>query len=134
MILFRFSLLLTTAAFAGCASVSLPPQAANVQVVGMSSISVEVHRPRLMWKDGELKLEAYAFRQWTAETTANTHIDVVYLNAAGQALAEETTHFAPRSLPRTMRRPAPRGYLLKPTQLPIGTALIEVRAHDGPHS
>ena len=118
--------------FTACASQLLPPEASTVRMVPVSSASVEIHRPRLKLHEGRLRLEAYAFRQWKAETTANTHVDFVYLDAGGKTLAVETTNFAPRSLPATARR-APVGYMLVPIALPTGTTAIEVRAHDGPH-
>ena len=117
----------------GCASVPLPPDAASVTLVPVSSNSVEIHRPRFKVKDGALKLEAYVFRQWKAETTADTHIDLVFLDAAGKALAVETTNFSPRSLPLSGVRGKRSAYLLTPVQVPTGTRALEVRAHDGPH-
>lgn len=125
--------LLGAIGLAGCASVPLPPAAAGVALVPVSSASIEVHRPRFKFKDGDLKLEAYALRQWKAETTADTHIDLVFLDVAGKQLAVETTNFSPRSLPRAMRRPSPHGYMLVPITIPAGTRAIEVRAHDGAH-
>lgn len=117
----------------GCASTPLPPEAVGVTTAAVSSPSVEIHRPRIIVKDGELRLEAYALMQWKAETTANTHVDVVFLDAGGTALAVETTNFYPRSLPKTMRKPAPHAYLLYPLRIPARTRTVEVRAHDGPH-
>ena len=117
----------------GCASAPLPSEAVGVSTVAVSSTSVEIHRPRLVMKTGELKLEAYAFRQWKAETTANTHVDIVYLNAAGNEIARETTNFHPRSLPASGVRGKPHAYLLVPIRIPANTRAIEVRAHEGPH-
>lgn len=126
-------LLAAVTMLSGCASVTLPPEAASVTLVPVSSRSVEIHRPRFKVEDGTLKLEAYALRQWKAETTANTHVDLVCLDGSGRTLAIETTNFHPRSLPATMRRPAPHAYLLILIALPSDTRAIEVRAHDGPH-
>ena len=126
-------MLASVAILSGCASVPLPLEAAAVTVLPVSSPSVEIHRPRFMVKDGELKLEAYAMRQWKAETTANTHVDMVFLDGSGRPLAVRTTNFHPRSLPATGRLPAPHAYLLIPIEIPSGTRAIEVRAHDGPH-
>lgn len=120
-------------AFAGCASVSLPPEAAVVNLVPVSSPDVEVHRPRFHTKEGELKLEAYAFRRFKAETTANTHIDLVFLDRSGRELRQELTYFTPRSLPPLGRMPHPAAYLRVPVRIPAGTATIEVRAHEGAH-
>lgn len=117
-----------------CNSVPLPPEAGTVTLVPVSSEAVGVHRPKLRMKNGGLALEAYAFRQSKAETTANTHIDIVYLDASGRQVRGERTGFSPQSLPATMRLPHPHAYMLVAIQIPAGTATIEVRAHDGPHS
>ena len=124
---------MTTLWLTGCASTPLPPEAMGVSTVAVSSTSVEIHRPRLIMKDGELRLEAYAMRQWKAETTADTHVDIVFLNAVGNEIAVETTNFHPRSLPKTTRLPTPHAYLLMPIRIPYGTRALEARAHDGPH-
>lgn len=120
-------------AISGCASKPLAPEAVGVRTIAASSASVKIHRPRLIMKAGELKLEAYALRQWKAETTADTHVDVVFLDLSGNTIAIETTNFHPRSLPQTMRLPGPHAYLLVPIRIPPGTRAVEVRAHDGPH-
>ena len=116
-----------------CSSVSLPPVAMGVTLVPVSSASVEIHRPRFRMKDGVLHLEAYALRQYEAETTANTHVDLVYIDTAGRELGSEIVYFNPRSIPKFMRMPHPHAYLLVRVQPPIGTRAVEVRAHDGPH-
>lgn len=127
------ALAMTTLWLAGCASMPLPPEAVGVSTIAVSSTSVEIHRPRIIVKKGELVLEAYALLQWKAETTADTHVDVIFLDAAGNTMAVETTNFYPRSLPKTTRRPAPHAYMLFPLRIPAGTRSVEVRAHDGPH-
>lgn len=118
---------------AGCASVPLPPDAVAVSLVPIPSSSVKIHRPRFRVEEGLLKLEAYALRQFDATTTADTHVDIVFLDASGRQLAVETTHFNPRSLWRSHKMPQPHGYFLVPVHLPVGTKTIEVRAHDGRH-
>lgn len=121
-------------ALAGCASVSLPVEVANVTLVKVPSAAVEVHRPKFRVKDGELSLEGYVFRQHTAETTADSHIDIVFLDVAGRTLRVDTTSFSPRSLSRSFRPPQPHAYFLVPVpQVPAGTVAIEVRGHDGRH-
>jgi len=130
---YRVSLGLAVCTVSGCTSISLPPEAAAVSLALVSSASVQIHRPRLKFKDGVLHLEAYALRQWKATTTADTHVDLVHLDAAGKQLAVETANFFPRSLPDTRRMPAPHGYMLVPVKIPAGTRIIEVRAHDGAH-
>lgn len=128
------ALLLILCGTAGCTSVPLPANAAAVSLVAVSSPSVEVHRPRFRYKEGDLKLEAYFFRQWKAETTADTHVDFVFLDVAGKTLGVETTNFSPRSLPHSGVRGRRSAYLLTPIQVPAGTRALEVRAHDGPHN
>lgn len=78
-------------------------------------------------------LEAYAFRQWKTETTADTHVDIVYSDQVGKQLGVDTTNFYPRSLPVSGVRGKPHAYFLVPVRIPAGTRAIEVRAHDGPH-
>ena len=119
---------------AGCASAPpLPPEATSVALVPVSSSAIEVHRPRFLMKRGYLELEAYVFRQWKADTTADSHVDLLYLDALGRTLLVETATFAPRSLPRTLRMPQPHALLRVGINLPRETAAIEVRGHDGPH-
>ncbi len=84
-------------------------------------------------KDGELKLEAYALRQSKAETTSDTHIDIVYLDVSGRQLGQEQTNFSPRNLPPMHRLPKPHAYFLTSIKIPADTAVIEVRAHEGAH-
>lgn len=129
----QMALLVSVAALGGCAAVPLPEEAAKVTLVGVSSPNVEIHRPRLIWKGGRLNLETYALRQWAAETTAHTHIDITCLDAAGRTMSIARADLPPRSLPRTIRWPAPHAHVLQPIRLPSGTAGVEVKAHDGPH-
>lgn len=119
---------------AGCASIPLPREVATVTLVAVSSPAIEVHRPRFLMKKGYLELEAYVLRQWKAETTADSHVDLVFTDAVGRELFVDTANFHPRSLPKTIRLPHPHAYLRVPiTNVPPGTAVIEVRGHDGPH-
>ena len=99
--------LLGVSTLAGCASGPLPLDVANVTLVPVPSAAVEVHRPKFRIKNGDLKLEGYVFRQPNAETTADSHIDLVFLNGAGRALRVDTTSFSPRSLTRSFRMPQP---------------------------
>ncbi len=129
----RSVMLASVVILSGCASVPLPPEAAAVALVPVSSVSVEIHRPRFKMKNGDLMLEAYALRQWKAETTADTHVDIVFLDGLGKQVAVETANFHPRSLPKTMRLPGPHANFIVSIQLPAGARAIEVRAHDGAH-
>ena len=78
-------------------------------------------------------IEAYALRQWKANTTVDTHVDIVSLDQLGNEIVRETTNFSPRSLPASGVRGKPHAYFLVPIRIPPGTTLIEVRAHDGAH-
>lgn len=130
----RLLLGLAVLGVSGCASVPLPPEAANIVLVPVPSAAIEVWRPRLRMKDGELSIEAYIFRQQGAETTADSHVDLVFTDAFGRVLMVDTTSFYPRSLPRASRLPQPHAYFRVPiVRLPNATRAIEVRGHDGPH-
>jgi hypothetical protein len=118
----------------GCASIPLPTEAARIALVPVPSAAIEIHRPRLVMKNGQLQLEVYVFRQFEAETTANSHVDIVFLDPAGGVLLVTTTNFTPRSLSRSLRGPQPHAYILVPVlRIPEGARVIEVRGHDGPH-
>lgn len=118
----------------GCATTPLPPEVADVVVVPVPSAAIEIWRPKLRMKDGQLAIEAYVFRQHDAETTADSHVDLVFTDTLGRELMVDTTSFYPRSLPRAVRLPRPHAYFLVPIpRLPAGTRAIEVRGDDGPH-
>ena len=123
---------LGAAGLAGCASVPLPPEAAAVTLDRIPSKAVAVYQPKLVVKDGRLILDGWVYRQFGVQTTAQTHIDVAFLDAAGRELRSEVTYFAPRDIRRGGgHRMAPRGhYTLPIPAMPAGTATIQVRAHD----
>ena len=130
----RFLLLIGAVVLSGCAAISLPKEASNITLRPLPSVAIEIHRPRLVLKNGQLHLEVYVFRQFEAKTTADSHVDLVFLDAAGSVLLVTTSGFTPRSLARSLRGPQPHAYILVPVlQLPEGTRAIEVRGHDGPH-
>jgi len=119
---------------AGCASVPLPPEAAVVRLIPEPSKSVAVYQPKLIVKDGRLILDGWVYRQFGAQTTAKSHIDVAFLDAAGRVLRCDTVQFAPRDLRGGSHRMQPRGhYVLPIAVLPAGTVSIQVKAHDDPH-
>lgn len=120
-------------AFTGCASVPLPPEAASIALVPGSSAAIRVHRPRLLTSKGNLELEAYVFRQFNADTTVDSHVDLLFLDGSGRTLRVETVSFWPRSLRRAARMPEPHAYVRTAVNIPNGTTTIEVRGHDGPH-
>jgi hypothetical protein len=119
------------AGLAGCSSVPLPRAAATVNLGRLPSESVAVYQPRLVVKDGQLMLDGWVYRQFGAQTTARTHIDVAFLDASGRELRSELTRFAPRALRMGNHKMAHRGhYTLPIPALPAGTDTIQVRAHD----
>lgn len=126
-------LMLGAVILSGCVAVPLSPDAASVALVAVSSSAVEVYRPRFRMKEGVLTLEAYVMREFKGETTADSHIDIVYLDASGRQLAQERADVTPHTLPQTTRMPRPHAYLLFPVRLPSGTARIEVRADESAH-
>jgi hypothetical protein len=130
----RLLLLIGAVVLSGCAAIPLPKEGSNITLVPVPSAALEIHRPRLVLKNGQLHLEVYVFRQFEAVTTADSHVDLVFLDAAGSALLITTSGFTPRNLSRSLRGPQPHAYILVPVpQLPEGTRAIEVRGHDGPH-
>lgn len=84
-------------------------------------------------KEGVLAVEAYVMRKFKGETTTDSHIDIVYLDASGLQLAQERPDVTPHALPQTMRVTRPHAYFLIPVRLPHGTAKIEVRADESAH-
>ena len=122
-------------ALAGCTSVSLPPEASTVALVPVPSKSVAVYQPRFIMVEGRLNLDGWVYRQFDAPTTATSHIDIVFLDAAGRELRGESTDFAPRDLRGGGHRMRQRGHYSLPIPvMPAGTSKIEVRAHDGAHN
>ncbi len=126
--------LIVALGLSACASRPLPSEAAGIILISVSSGAGDVQRPTMRMNDGYLELEGDVSRQRDAETTADTHIDIVFLDVVGRVLAIDMTRFNPRSLPRTLRLPQPHGhYRILIPQLPPETRVIEVRAHDGAH-
>ncbi len=129
----RLSALLCAAGLAGCASAPLPPEAAAVALVPAPSKFVAIYQPRLVVKDGRLLLEGWVSRQYGARTTAQSHLDIVFLDPSGRVLRSAVTYFAPRDL-RGGHWMQPRGHYSLPIPvLPAGTARIQVTAHEGEH-
>lgn len=127
----RLYCVFVAAGLSGCSSMSLPHAAAGVSLEPRPSQSVAVYRPKLVQKDGGLMLDGWVYRQFGASTTADTHIDVMFLDATGRELRSEVTRFAPSDLRRGSHKMAHRGhYTLPIPAMPAGTATIQVRAHD----
>ena len=117
-----------------CASVHLPPEVAAVTLERIPSQAVAIYQPKIVMKDGQLLLDGWVYRQFGAATTAQSHLDIAFLDPSGRELRRETTNFAPRDLRGGGHRMQPRGhYTLPISSMPAGTIKIEVRAHDGAH-
>lgn len=130
----RTFLLAAVVVFGGCASVPLPPEAAAIVVTHESSRSVALYRPKLAVSGGRLLFSGSVYRQFGARTTAKSHVDVTFLDAAGRALRAETVAFYPREIQPRTSRTSPRGsYTMPVGSLPLGTVTIAAKAHDSPH-
>jgi hypothetical protein len=126
-------LLAGLAGLTGCATVTRPPEAATVALQAESSSAVALYQPKLTTAQGQLVLDGWVYRQFGAETTARTHIDIAFLDGAGRELRRELTRFMPNDLRRGSHKMAHRGrYTLPITALPSGTTAIQIRAHDAP--
>lgn len=131
MNLSHLCLTLGVAACAGCATLPLPPKAAVITLERVSSTAVAVYQPKLVVQEGELLLDGWVYRQYGAQTTAQTHIDVAFLDVNGRELHRELTYFRPHDLRTGTHRMAHRGhYTLPIPAMPAETAKIQVRAHD----
>ena len=119
----------------GCASVPLPPEAAAVTLVPVPSKSVAVYQPKFIVVEGRLNLDGYVYRQFNAETTARSHIEIVFFDVTGRELHREMTDFSPRDLRHGGHRMQPSGHYSVPISvMPLGTVKIQVSAHDREHS
>lgn len=117
---------------AGAAAAILVPTAALAApaVVAVSSNTVAVHRPELRPAASGWRLAGCLAPQRGAWSQAATHLDIVFLDAAGAELAVRTEPLAASTLRERPRRPRPHArYELALADLPAGTARIEVRAH-----
>lgn len=114
-----------------CTSASLPNEVRQVVVIPVESGGLDVHRPRLLIEKSRLALEAYVFRHRKADTTADSHVDIVFLDSTGARMRVEAATFYPRSILNSIRPPRPTGYLKVPVQIPSGKAAMEVRGHEG---
>jgi hypothetical protein len=128
------ALLLATLGVAGCASYSVPAEAGGIRLTGLSSSTMEIHRPRFLHRDGTLTLEAYVMREFKGAVTPDSHVDIVYLDNGGRVLAEERANVRPQNLPETSRPPRPHAYFVQVIKPPTDTAAVAVRAHDVSHA
>lgn len=100
-----------------------------------SSAAIDLARPIVKKENGGYVIEGYLTRQFAAETTARSHVDVQFLADDGTVLQEEVVDFVPRELPLRVRLPASSArYELRVPKAPDGTTRIRVVAHDQPHA
>jgi len=123
------------ALLAGCATpFRAPPDVAHIKLERVDSPVVVVEKIWLERKNGPLVVTGYIIRQFQAEDTTQTHLDVALYDEAGRVLRKTVEHFEPQQLRRQGRRPPYGTYRVVLDPLPAGTARIEVRAHEGAHS
>ena len=126
-------LLAGVAALTGCATASTPRVAPGIALQPRSSRAVALYQPRVAEDNGTLMLDGWVYRQFGATTTKQTHIDVTFFDENGYELRRVVARFTPNDLRRGSHKMAHRGhYTLPISDLPAGTAAIQVRAHDAP--
>lgn len=131
----QYGILFAALALAGCATpFRAPPDVANVVLERGDSPLVRVEKIWLERKKGPLVVTGFVLKRLNTEDTTGTHLDVTLYDAAGQVLRRTVEHFEPRQIPRRYRRPDDATYRVPLDPLPVGTARIEVRAHEGAHS
>ena len=127
--------ILASAALAGCATpFRAPPDVAHIKLERADSPVVVVEKIWLERKKGPLVVKGYIVKRLEAEDTTQTHLDVTLFDSSGGVLRRTVEHFEPRQIPHRYRRPDYASYSIPLDPLPIDTARIEVRAHEGNHS
>jgi len=125
---------LTLLFLAGCATpFRAPPDVRDIKLERIGSPVVEVEKIWLERKTGPLVLKGYVAKHLAAEDTTQTHLDVTLYDSAGRVLRSSLEHFEPRQIYRQRRLPDFGTYQVTLDPLPVGTARIEVRAHEGIH-
>jgi len=111
-----------------------PTQSRGLSVEARSSAYVRVAPPRLQMNRGNLELAGSISQQPGPGSTAFSHLDVIYFNSSGEVLRTKPVRFAPHCVGHSRFATKVGYYAVDLRELPAGTALIEVRAHDGGHS
>lgn len=127
-------LVLLASGVAGCAGPSRPPP--DVAHIALEAIDSPVVRVTTLWlerKAGPLTIAGYVVRKIDTRDTTGTHLDVMLFASDGRILRQSVEHFEPRQIPRRPRMPDSVTFRFALDPLPTGTALIEVRAHEGTH-
>lgn len=119
---------------AGCVTpFRAPADVAHIELRATASPVVTVPKIWLERKKGPLVVKGYVNKRIEATDTTGTHLDVILYDGAGRVLRETVEQFEPRQIPRRHRQPDYASYRAVLEPLPAGTALIEVRAHEGLH-
>jgi len=121
--------------FAGCVTpFRAPPDVAHVKLDHVDSPLVIVEKIWLERKNGPLVVKGFVLKRLETEDTTQTHLDVTLYDSAGQVLRSTVEYFEPRQISRRFRRHTDASYRIVLDPLPVGTARIEVRAHEGTHA
>lgn len=128
-------MLLATLFLAGCATpFRAPRDAAHIKLERVDSPVVIVEKIWLERKRGPLIVKGYVLKRLSADDTTQTHLDVTLYDQNGQVLRSTVENFEPRQIRRQWGRPGFGSYGVVLEPLPVGTARIEVRAHEGLHA
>jgi len=123
------------AALAGCAALSrAEPEVAHIQLVRSSSPIVTVESLGIRREEVGVFLDGNVSKNPRVDSTAGTHLDVVYYGRNGVPLAEETARFTPGEIPARFRGVGGRvRYRMRVNHPLAAIGRIEVRAHEGAH-
>lgn len=100
-----------------------------------ASAAIEVARPRVTWRNGELEVMGYVTPRPGATTTANSHVVIELLTADGRVVASEVAEFVPRGLTRRLRPPQPHGRYVLAIAIPPGElARVRISGRDAADS
>ena len=129
------SLAVASAILAGSATpFRAPPDVAHLTLQRTNSPNVVVEKIWLERKQGPLSVAGSVVKRLAVEDTTQTHLDGVLYDGGGQVLRSASDHFEPRQIPTRPTRAGVAMYQVALDPLPPGTAVIEVRAHEGLHS
>ena len=119
----------------GCATpFRAPPDVAHIKLDRVDAPMVRVEKIWLERKKGPLVVKGYVIKRLEVEDTTQTHLDIALYDESGRVLRTTVEHFEPQQIRRRWRQPGYGTYRVTLDPLPIGTARIEVRAHEGAHA
>lgn len=122
-------------ALVGCAALSRnEPEAAHIQLVKTSSPIVTVESVGIRLEEDGVFLDGNVSKNPRVDSTAGTHLDVVYYGRNEAPMAEETARFTPGEIPARFRGVGGRvRYRMRVNHPLTAIGRIEVRAHEGAH-